>query len=81
MARLDDPDAMDAEAARLRRQRRDLLDQAERRRWRLHRMPGLQQQLATATTNLMRLELEARRAKEHPDECENNPKRPFWWED
>lgn len=83
MTRLDDHRQMNAEAEQLRQRRRDLLAEANRRRWRLHRLPDLRQQLARATTDLMRLELEARRETESkPDGHDSIHAGPrYWWID
>ncbi|MCY1705507.1 hypothetical protein [Pannonibacter sp. SL95] len=83
MTRLDDHQQMNAEAEHLRQRRRDLLAEANRRRWRLHRLPDLQQQLARATTDLMRMELEARRETESkPDGHDSVCEKPrYWWID
>ncbi|WP_153769249.1 gas vesicle protein V [Labrenzia sp. CE80] len=65
MSRLTNPDEYElSETAELRRRRDELLGLAHRRRHRLSRLPGLTGELKTVTTELLKQELDARRAPE-----------------
>jgi hypothetical protein len=65
MPRLADPDLFAlSETAKLRRRREDLLSVANRRRYRLQNLPRLTGELQRVTTDLLRLELEAKQAPE-----------------
>lgn len=77
MSRLDAPANLAAEVETLRRKRSGLLATAERRKWRIHRLPVLQRELRLVTQKLMRLELllEAEQRNE-PDEEPNL----MWWQ-
>ena len=77
MSHLDAQTRLHAEAETLRCERQRLKEEVQRRKWRLHRLPGLQRQLADVTKRLMAIELKLSREKRKRHDAEQ---RLQWWQ-
>jgi hypothetical protein len=62
------------------RRRKELLGEVERRRFRLHRLPGLTAELRAVTNELLKQELAARPAASSTEVQDERPDPLRWWD-